>query len=55
MFGLGEDAGPCLEEGTGVGDGMGEGLEYAVEYAGEYGFVWEGNGGSYIYVSSSFL
>lgn len=34
MFGLGEDAGPCLEEGTGVGDGVGEGLEFVIEYVG---------------------
>ena len=41
MFGLGEDAGPCLEEGAGVGDGVGEGLEATVEHAGSMIFVWE--------------
>ena len=55
MFGLGEDAGPCLEEGAGVGDGMGEGLESAVEYAENCGFVWGEKGGSYVHVSCSFL
>ena len=57
MFGLGKDAGPCLEEGTGVGDGVGKGLVFVIEYAGSMFSSEEmvEKRSSYIHVPSSFL